>query len=98
MVAEPDQAAAILAGLGLKIVLGYEKRRETWLTGACEVALDELPQLGWFVEIEGPDETEVGRLTTQLSLAPTAAQPTYPALTAQHGVLEADGARWLRFS
>ena len=70
--AEP--LVAILEALGLSEAFRYEKRRtpfppERVLTsdirartghgGACEVVLDEVPHLGWFVEVEGPDEEAV---------------------------------------
>lgn len=49
-----DGAARLLAALGYNPDLSFEKRRETWSLGDCEVVLDELPLIGRFVEIEGP--------------------------------------------
>lgn len=46
----------VLHRLGFETVLWYEKRRESWRLGDCRIELDEPPQLGLFVEIEGPDE------------------------------------------
>ena len=37
--------------------------------GACEAALDELPLLGTFVEIEGPSERDVSAARDALALA-----------------------------
>lgn len=54
-----EQAALLLARLGYGSTLSFEKRRETWRMDECLVELDELPQLGCFVEIEGPDEEAV---------------------------------------
>lgn len=42
--------------LGYQVKWIYEKRRQTWLWRDCVLALDECPELGFFVEIEGePD-------------------------------------------
>ena len=55
--------------LGYVSRLSFEKRRETWRFGGCTVELDELPHLGTFVEIEGPDEPAVMRVRETLGLA-----------------------------
>jgi adenylate cyclase, class 2 len=48
----PDEAEAILSGLGFARRFRYEKKREEWRFEQCAVALDETP-IGTFVEIEG---------------------------------------------
>ncbi len=53
------QSSLLLERLGYGPTLSFEKRRETWRIDECLVELDELPQLGCFVEIEGPDEEAV---------------------------------------
>jgi adenylate cyclase, class 2 len=65
-----DAAAAcrILAALGFVETVTFEKRRETWTLGDCEVELDELPFLGAYVELEGPDEAAIERLRGALGL------------------------------
>ena len=50
-------------------MLSFEKRRETLELDGCKVELDELPHLGSFVEIEGPDEEAVLRVREKLGLA-----------------------------
>ncbi|MCA9979348.1 MAG: class IV adenylate cyclase [Anaerolineales bacterium] len=50
-----DDMAQILGKLGFLPAITYEKYRETFMVGAVEVVLDELPY-GDFVELEGPDE------------------------------------------
>ena len=65
--AEP--MAAILGALGLVEVFSYEKHRTAWRRGDCEVVLDELPHLGWFVEVEGPSEESVLARLAALGLA-----------------------------
>jgi len=64
----PDAAAmtAILHGLDFSEALCYEKRRRKWRLGDADVAVDEVPRLGWFVEIEASTEAEVDRLLDQL--------------------------------
>jgi adenylate cyclase class 2 len=83
-----DKAEAmeeILARLGYARQLAFEKRRETWTLDECTIELDSLPELGSFVEIEAPSESEVMRLRERLGLkdvAPVA--PTYADLVSQH--------------
>ena len=61
--------AAVFEAMGLRETFRYEKRRSTWRVGECEVVLDELPHLGWFVEIEGPTEKAVRACLEDLGLA-----------------------------
>ncbi len=96
-----DDAGAlheILAGLGYHPAVRLEKRRETWALDDCEVALDELPQLGWFVEIEGPNEPTIRSTAARLDLgdeSPLAG--TYVELAATHGTPKPDGCAELLF-
>ena len=54
---DDDAIDAAFAALGYSRVLSFEKRRESWKLGGCNVELDELPHLGTFVEIEGPERS-----------------------------------------
>jgi adenylate cyclase, class 2 len=63
-----EQAAVLLERLGYAPTLSFEKRRESWRIDDCQVELDELPQLGHFVEIEGPDEEAVLAVRETLEL------------------------------
>ena len=63
-----EQASLLLQRLGYAPTLSFEKRRETWRLDECEIVLDELPQLGCFVEIEGPDEEAVLEVRESLDL------------------------------
>ena len=76
---------AILEALGFAETFYYEKHRTCWHVGECEVALDELPHLGWFVEVEGPTEETVLVILADLDLA---AEPlvnqTYIELLSTH--------------
>ncbi len=67
-----DDAEAVehlLAALGYARVLAFNKRRRTWRLHGCEVALDELPLIGSFLEIEGPDSDAISRVQRTLGLA-----------------------------
>ena len=61
-------AAALLAQLGFKKTLTFQKRRESWKLGSCKIELDEVPHLGSFVGVEGPDEPTVVKVREQLGL------------------------------
>ncbi len=65
-----DYAAAqsILAALGLKPMLSFEKIRSVWKLDNCEVCLDDVPPLGQFIEIEGPDEAAIASVLGKLKL------------------------------
>jgi len=63
---DADSVRKLLSALGYEEVLVVEKKRRLWQLGDCEVDLDELPLLGDFVEIEGPDEEKI--VTVQKSL------------------------------
>lgn len=65
--AEP--AVRLLEKLGYLRTLSFEKRRETWEFDGCRVELDELPHLGRFVEVEGPDERTVLAVREHLGLS-----------------------------
>ncbi|MCX5647353.1 MAG: class IV adenylate cyclase [Phycisphaerae bacterium] len=62
-------AELLLAALGYQKVLAFNKRRCLWRLHDCEVALDELPLLGTFVEIEGPDSGTISQVQEMLGLA-----------------------------
>ncbi len=65
-VSDPEEAKAILAGLGLMPRFRYDKRREEWDCDGSVVALDETP-VGFFVEVEG-DPTTIRRVVALLEL------------------------------
>lgn len=64
-----ERATSVLQALGYVPELSFEKRRESWALDGCKIELDELPLLGRFVEIEGPDETTVMRVRQRLGLS-----------------------------
>jgi adenylate cyclase class 2 len=63
-----DDAIRMLRALGYQPILTFEKRRTRYRLGGCNVEVDELPLLGWFVEIEGPTEQAVLAVRDELEL------------------------------
>lgn len=55
--------------MGYNKALVFEKKRQIWWFGECEVALDELPLLGFFLEIEGPDAEKIADVQKNLGLS-----------------------------
>jgi predicted adenylyl cyclase CyaB len=65
---DADSMRRLLSELGYEEMLVVEKKRRLWRLDRCEVALDDLPLLGCFVEIEGPDEKEIADVQERLGL------------------------------
>lgn len=68
-VSEATVTELLLSALGYKKALAFDKRRRLWKLHGCEVALDELPLVGAFVEIEGPDSRAIARVQEMLGLS-----------------------------
>ncbi|MBA7615314.1 Adenylate cyclase CyaB [subsurface metagenome] len=66
---DADSARKLLSALGYEKVLVVEKRRHLWRLGDCEIALDRLPLLGDFVEIEGPNDEKIADAQRNLGLS-----------------------------
>ena len=66
---EAESAQKLLSALGYEKVLVVEKKRRLWQLGRCAVALDQLPLLGDYVEIEGPNNEEIADVQKRLGLA-----------------------------
>jgi adenylate cyclase, class 2 len=66
---DPAAVRRMLEGLGFKSSLSFQKRRETWLYAGCEIALDEMPYLGVFVEIEGGNDAAISAARKSLGLS-----------------------------
>jgi adenylate cyclase class 2 len=67
-VANGAAAAKILEGLGYRTLLTVVKTRRLWKLDGCEVCLDDVPPLGTFVEVEGPDEKTIFAVLTKLAI------------------------------
>ena len=65
---DADAVRDMFEHLGYRPTLSFEKRRETWKMGDCEVDLDELPLLGKFVEIEAKSEQDISAARQTLGL------------------------------
>jgi adenylate cyclase class 2 len=68
-VTDGDLVRKLFSALGYEEVLVIQKRRLTWRLNDCEVALDELPLIGYFVEIEGPNEQTIADVQKSLALS-----------------------------
>ena len=88
-VSDAEATEKILGHLGFVPSLIYEKRRQTWKYAEAEIDMDELP-FGWFMEIEGP-ENSIDRIERDLSSdALQAEESTYPGLTRRYGKVNGD--------
>lgn len=96
-----DDGAALLRvfeRLGYRESVVFEKRRETWRLESALVTLDELPELGWFVEIEGPTAAAIAALQAQLDLADAqVVHDTYVGLVARRVRPDEQGCYRLKF-
>ena len=68
-VGDGDLARMLLSALGYEKKLVFEKKRRLWKLHDCVVCLDELPLLGSFVEIEGPDGKSITDVQKSLGLS-----------------------------
>lgn len=82
---DAEKAADLLDAIGFRRTLGFEKKRETWTLRDCEVELDELPHIGFFVEVEGPNEQSIHAVRELLGLADAPlTDMSYIGLIAKH--------------
>jgi adenylate cyclase class 2 len=68
-VRDANATEMLLMALGYSKALAFNKKRRLWRLHDCEVALDELPLVGTFVEIEGPDSSTIARVQETLGLS-----------------------------
>ena len=68
-IGDADSAEELLSALGYEKALVFEKKRRVWHLDDCIVSLDELPLLGSFVEIEGPDGQSIAGVRSKLGLS-----------------------------
>lgn len=98
-IGDAKTTCAILEALGYECVVRFEKRRETWRLESCNVELDELPNLGTFVEIEGPSRDAVERARTTLGLEAVQVEPsTYIGLLINDAYKHGRSPREIRFA
>jgi len=58
----------IFDALGYHKRLTFKKKRDLWRLDHCDVCLDELTELGCFVEVEGPGEAAITGVLEKLNL------------------------------
>ena len=63
-----EMAQKIFESLGYYKRIVIEKERDMWRLDNCEVCLDTLPELGCFIEVEGPDEDIISGVLKKLGL------------------------------
>ena len=98
-VSDADAATRLFERLGYRADISFEKRRQSWELEGCRVELDELPQLGKFVEIEGPDEGVIQRVRDKLGLTQhPLVQKSYIAMVAALLKQRGSTSRALRFA
>ena len=84
-VSDAEVGAELLTALGFAETLSFEKVRESWRVGPCEVELDELPYIGTFVEIEGASDEAIRIVQQQLGLGGLSSErASYLALLLRH--------------
>ncbi len=87
-ITDADSMEKILSGLAYEKILVFEKRRRIWRIGQCSAALDELPLLGDFVEIEGPDNETIAGVQRDLGLSDlTHIKESYASLVAKKQIV-----------
>ena len=67
-ISDAESAEKLLTALGYEKEIIVEKERHQWRLGGCEVLLDNVKQLGTFVEIEGPDGKDIEAIQNRLEL------------------------------
>lgn len=67
-VSDFDSAKKLLEAMGYYQALAFEKNRQLWQLNNCEVALDTLPLLGKFIEIEGTDENIIKKVQNDIGI------------------------------
>jgi adenylate cyclase class 2 len=67
-VSDPVMMEKIFEALGYHKRVTLEKKRRIWTVDSCHVCLDEVPRLGSFIEVEGPDEQVIASVLEKLGL------------------------------
>lgn len=67
---DAEALVTIFQSLGFRESLKIQKIRQIWRLDDCEICLDDVSQLGLFVEVEGPSENIVQSVLVKLGLNP----------------------------
>lgn len=77
-------ALRIFRELGFQTAIVVQKTRWIWKLGHCLICLDDLPALGYFVEVEGPTPKQIEKTLQKLQLE------DLPSITKGYAKLTAD--------
>jgi adenylate cyclase, class 2 len=69
-VSDIETLRAIFERIGFSEMWYYEKRRHSFSLEGCHIALDLVPELGSFIEVEGPSEDMIETTLAKLRLDP----------------------------
>ena len=75
----------IFDACGLAPTAVVRKKRTSYRLDDCQVELDELPDIGCFVEVEGPDEEAIFALCERLGLTGEPVSESYLAMALRRG-------------
>ena len=67
-VGDRSKVKKFLHALGYDLFLTFEKHRTVWLLDECLVCLDQVVELGNYIEIEGPSEQAIDDVSSKLGL------------------------------
>jgi adenylate cyclase class 2 len=67
-IGDGEALGQVLDALGYRQVIVVDKTRRVWKQGGCLVGLDDVVELGTFVEIEGPDDQAIAAVQKALGL------------------------------
>jgi len=81
-VADGQAVKGILALAGMFEFVGLTKRRASYKLGRCLIELDEVPSLGFFVEIEGPTQKAIEAARKKLQLPDEPITESYLSMVA----------------
>ncbi len=68
VIESPDAIQSLLEALGLKPFIAYTKTRNSWKYQNCTIEIDNIPDLGNFIEIEGPNKEAIDKVLKSLNL------------------------------
>jgi adenylate cyclase class 2 len=94
---DAETARSLCENIGFYKWLYYEKMRETWRLGNCEVVIDELPDLGTFAEIEGPAKMDIEAAVKKLKLPRAYISTTYVEMLQERAAETGGNAREFKF-
>jgi predicted adenylyl cyclase CyaB len=81
---EEAEAEELLKNIGYIKTFSYEKRRDTWSYKGCLIELDTLPIIGCFVEVEGPAESVIKKVSKELQLPNTYISDGYKTIVSKY--------------